>query len=160
MFSTLKQDSVIYILEKNDTPRLTVASVTRISSPYAKVPGTYMQNDMLVDIEAFGGGTGYSFKKVPAAVNRYEEGGAFITDSRDTMQAEVEAMLANSRNIIDSIEYHKRVVESCGEMLPTLDPSIAEEREREKRMSTLEDGMREMRGVMDDILTILKKQKQ
>ena len=80
-----------------------------------------------------------------------------ISDSREAMNAEIEAMRENSRKIIDSVDYNRTVVEQCGVMLEQLNPSMAQDRERENRLSGLEERMGSMEAVLAEMNKTLKK---
>lgn len=43
------------------------------------------------------------------------------------MSKEVEDMLQNSKNIVNSIEYHNNVIKSCEQILKDLNPRFAKE---------------------------------
>lgn len=51
MFSALRQNSIIYILDKKDTPTLRKGTVLSVTAPKAKTQGFYSNPlDMVVDI--------------------------------------------------------------------------------------------------------------
>ena len=73
MFSSLRQDSLFYILDKRSKPILTVARVAAVSNPAPKYsPGTNPLNPLLngmettVDITVSVDGQNTDFKKVPS----------------------------------------------------------------------------------------------
>ena len=73
------------------------------------------------------------------------------------MSAEVEAMLRTSRQIIDSVDYHKRVIESCDKMLRELNPRFAKEKEQEEKIVSLENKMNGVENTLGDIKEMLSK---
>lgn len=164
MFSSLRQDSLFYILDKRSKPTLTVARVAAVSNPAPKYsPGTNPLNPLLngmettVDITVNVDGQNTDFRKVPSNLSIYGENGIVISDSREAMNAEIEAMRENSRKIIDSVDYNRTVVEQCGVMLEQLNPSMAQDRERENRLSGLEERMGSMEAVLAEMNKTLKK---
>lgn len=157
MFNVLKQGSILYILEKNNGPRLTIATVTKVKPPYKLATTSYMTNDMVIDIEAFGNNTTFSFKKVPAIASEYEEGDAYITDNKDTMYAKIEAEGTNSRNVLESRPYHESWVKFSEETLPKLNPTMQGGKEQEERLRKLEDGMAGIRDALTMIQEALTK---
>jgi hypothetical protein len=161
MFSSLRQDSLFYILDKRGKPTLTVARVAAVSNPAPKYSpnANPLLNGMetTVDITVSVDGQNTDFKKVPSNLSIYGENGIVISDSRDAMNAEIEAMRENSRKIIDSVDYNKTVVEQCGVMLEQLNPSMAQDRERENRLSGLEERMGSMEAVLAEMNKTLKK---
>jgi hypothetical protein len=71
------------------------------------------------------------------------------------MNTEVEGMLRNSKQVIESIPYHERVVASCDEMLRELNPSFKKEKEQEEKIGLLEQKMNGMEGTLTDIREML-----
>jgi hypothetical protein len=75
------------------------------------------------------------------------------------MNSEVEGMLRNSKQIIDSVPYHEKVISSCDVMLRELNPSFKKEKEHEEKMTMLEgevigikDTLNEMMGLLSNAL--------
>ena len=71
------------------------------------------------------------------------------------MSAEVEGLLRNSRQIIDSIPYHEKVVATCDTMLRELNPQFAKEKEQEEKIGMLEERMGDIDGKLEKVLGIL-----
>jgi hypothetical protein len=57
-------------------------------------------------------------------------------------------LLRNSRQIIESVPYHEKVLVSCDTMLRELNPQFAKEKEQEEKIGMLEERM----GNIDDKL--------
>ena len=64
-------------------------------------------------------------------------------------------MLRNSKQVIESIPYHERVVASCDVMLRELNPSFKKEKEQEEKIGLLEQKMNGMEGTLTDIREML-----
>jgi len=75
------------------------------------------------------------------------------------MSTEVDNMLLNSKNIIDSVDYHTKVISACEEMLKELNPRFAKEKERDEEMNNLKEKIGGMENKMDKIITLLSKSK-
>ena len=71
------------------------------------------------------------------------------------MSAEVEAMLRQSRQILDSVDYHRSVVSSCETMLSQLNPQIAKEKAQEQKITQLETKMSGIEGTLSNIQGML-----
>lgn len=67
------------------------------------------------------------------------------------MNGEVESMLRNSKNIIESIPYHKEVLNACDEMMKELNPQLAKEKEQEEKIAMLETKMGGMENILLEI---------
>lgn len=73
------------------------------------------------------------------------------------MSKEVEDMLQNSKNIVNSIEYHNNVIKSCEQILKDLNPRFAKEQERDQDISNLKSKIGDIESKMDKVLTLLQK---
>jgi hypothetical protein len=75
------------------------------------------------------------------------------------MSNEVDSMLQNSKNIVDSIPYHNNVISSCEEILKELNPRFAKEKERDEDISNLKDKIGGLENKMDKLISILSEAK-
>ncbi len=158
MFQGLRQNSIIYILEKNGVPSLKVGKVVSVSNPQPKF-GTFNPNmlqETFVDVTAKVGEETIDLKQLPASGNFANLNGAFVSDNSDVMSSEVEAILKNSEQIIESVSYHENVILSCKEMFRVLNPQVVKEQERDEKMGMLEKRIGGMEGTLDDIMSMLK----
>ena len=73
------------------------------------------------------------------------------------MNKEVESMLQSSQSILDRIDYHKKVVQNCNQILGVLNPRLAKEKERDDDINNLKTKIVGLEDKMDKILTILSK---
>ena len=146
MFQGLRQNSIIYILEKNGVPSLKVGQVMSVSNPQPKF-GTF---NAKVDNETM------ELKQLPASSNFANLNGAFVSDNHDVMSSEVEAILKNSEQVIDSVPYHEDVKVACRDMFRVLNPQVVKEQERDEKMGMLEKRIGGMEGTLDDIMSMLK----
>lgn len=83
--------------------------------------------------------------------------GVIVSDSKEVMNNEVESMLQSSQSILNRIDYHKKVVENCNQILRVLNPRLAKEKERDEDISNLKSKIGGLENKMDKILTILSK---
>lgn len=70
------------------------------------------------------------FKQLPANGQIANDKNLVVSDNKEAMSAEVDTMLRQSKAILESVDYHKKVVDSCEGMLLQLNPQIAKEREQ------------------------------
>lgn len=163
MFQGLRQNSLFYILEKGERPTLQVGQVVSVSNPQPRFgqyqPGQmYGQNtETVVDVQVkVGDEPPFNFEKLPAVQSIANSDKWVVSDSREAMLSEVEALLANSRRIIDSVDYHQGVIEACDGIVEQLNPKIAQEREQERKIDALEKRMEKMDSSMYDIKSLLE----
>lgn len=81
--------------------------------------------------------------------------GLVVSDSKTAMSAEVEAMQRSSQKVLDSIEYHKRVLAKCEDFLKELNPQFAKEKEQEEKIGILETKMDNIEGTLGNIQSML-----
>ena len=161
MFSGLRQAGMFYILEYVDEMNLKIGQVVSVSNPQPKynqfgTPNYGAQPEMVVDVKVKVGEEVMEFKQLGANMNIANSGNVVVSDSKEAMSAEVEGMMRNSKQIIESIPYHEKVIISCDAMLRDLNPAFAKEKEQEEKMSMLEGevtGIKETLGEMMNMLS-------
>lgn len=155
MFSTLRQGSVVYILNKENTPELQIGTVSGVNSPLTYTP--YPQ--AAIDIQVKVGETSCEFKQLPGAssIVNYNNGKTVISDNKELMCSEVETMQKTSQDIIDHIPYHKEVISACEDMIKQLNPQVAKQKEQESKINSLETKVVGIESKLDDITSMLTK---
>ena len=160
MFSTLRIDSLLYIIDKN-SKKFSIVRNPKPSAPYPeyKTAIPLPTTPMFVDVEGEDGNNAVSFKKLPANLSSHEYNGVFVTESREAAQAELEAMKTKSHAVIESVPYHEEIVKFCDETIPLVNPSVAQDKERENRLHSLESRMGSMEAVLSEMNSTLKSLK-
>lgn len=162
MFQGLRQGGMFYILEKGEEMNLKIGQVVSVSNPqprynqFGSTPNFGSQPDMVVDVKVKVGEEPMEFKQLNANMNIANSGNVVVSDSKEAMSAEVEGLMRNSKQIIESIPYHEKMVVSCDAMLRELNPAFAKEKEQEEKMSMLEGevtGIKETLGEMMEMLS-------
>lgn len=156
MFQGLRQGGLFYILDKGEDVSLKVGQVVSVSNPQPRYSNfgnpTYgAQPDMVVDVKVKVADEVMEFKQLNASINIANSGNMVVSDSKEAMSAEVEGLMRSSKQIIDSISYHEKVVASCDAMLRELNPQFAKEKEQEEKIGALEERM----GNIDDKLSMM-----
>ena len=157
MFSALRQGSVIYILEKGENPTLKVGQVVSITQP--NYSNNFLMNGSTIDINAKVGDQNMDFKNVPSSQSTATYNNVIIAETKELMSNEVDNMLQSSKSIVDSVTYHNNVIASCENILKELNPRFAKEKERDEDITNLKDKMGGIESKMDQILTLLSKEK-
>lgn len=160
MFQGVRQGSLFYILEKGDELNLKTGQVVNVSNPQPKfnplpITQPYGQSEMVVDIKVKVGEDTLEFKQLGANQTIANSGNVVVSDSREAMSAEVEGLLRTSRQIIDSLPYHEKVLVSCDAMLRELNPTFAKEKEQEEKIGALEEKMNGIEGTLSDMMCML-----
>lgn len=162
MFSGLRTNSLFYILEKGEKPILKVGQVSSVSNPspkYGQYPTTPMfgqQMETVVDVSVKVGDETMEFKQLPSNLSIANLGqNVVVSENKDAMNAEVEAMLRNSRGILESVSYHESVIASCDSILRELNPQLAKEKAQEEKIVGLEDQMGKLSVALSSIQEML-----
>lgn len=163
MFSGLRQNSLFYILEKGDAVTLKIGQVVSVSNPqpkYNQYPTMqpYTQ-ETTVDVKVKVGDDVMDFQKLPSnlSIVNFGQSGMVVSESKEAMSAEVEAMLRNSNDILDSIPYHKKVITCCDDMLRQLNPQFAKEKEQEEKIGALEQKMGGIESTLSKMMGMLSE---
>ena len=161
MFSALRQGSSFFILDKTNVPKLKIGSVVSVSQPMPKYNNTYVPGhnytETVVDVIVKVNEEELKFEKLPSnlSIANFGQSGIVVSESKEAMNGEVESMLRNSKNIIESVPYHQNVLVACDEMMKELNPQFAKEKEQEQKIAMLENRMGGMETTLQDIHKLL-----
>lgn len=161
MFGGLRQENLIYILDKNNL-ELKVGQVTSVSNPMPKYNKNntfpaqpFTAPEMEIEVKAKVKDEEITLKELPANSSITCKNNIVVTDNREAMNGEVEAMIRNSRVMLESVPYHQKVLDSCDIMLRELNPQFAKEKEQEEKISALEGRMGDIDGKLEKVLELL-----
>lgn len=162
MFQGLRTNSLFYVLDKGENPNLRIGQVVSVSNPQTKYPSfnngfTPQPMETVVDVKVKLGDEEVDFKQLPANGQIANDKNLVVSDNKDAMSAEVDAMLRQSRAILESVDYHERVVESCEGMLQQLNPQIAKEKEQTEKINKLEGKVSGIEGKIDKMMGWLQQ---
>lgn len=162
MFQGLRQNSIFYVLDKSGEPTLKIGQVVNVSNPQPKFPsyqpGQFPQPmETTVDVKVKMPDGEAEFKQLPSNGQIANSGDLVVSESREAMSAEIEAMLRHSKEVLESKEYHEKVVKNCEQMLGVLNPQIAKEKAQEQRIGNLEADVSGMKGTLSNIETMLQR---
>ena len=162
MFQGLRTNSLFYVLDKGENPNLRIGQVVSVSNPQTKYPTfnngfTPQPIETVVDVRVKLGDEEVDFKQLPANGQIANDKNLVVSDNKDAMSAEVDAMLRQSKAILESVDYNKRVVESCEGMLQQLNPQIAKEKEQTEKINKLEGKVSGIEGKIDKMMGWLQQ---
>jgi prefoldin subunit 5 len=114
--------------------------------------------EMVVDITATVNGERREFKGVPnSSLANFGEDAFVLAESKDVLNSYINAMLQNSRSIINSVEKHQKLVTEYEEALQELNPDIKASKENDKAIQTLQDQVDALQKGMQQMLAIMTK---
>lgn len=162
MFQGLRTNSLFYVLDKGENPNLRIGQVVSVSNPQTKYPTfnngfTPQHMETVVDVKVKLGDEEVDFKQLPANGQIANDKNLVVSDNKDAMSAEVDAMLRQSKAILESVDYNKRVVESCEGMLQQLNPQIAKDKEQTEKINKLEGKVSGIEGKIDKMMGWLQQ---
>lgn len=162
MFQGLRTNSLFYVLDKGENPNLRIGQVVSVSNPQTKYPAfnngfTPQPMETVVDVKVKLGDEEVDFKQLPANGQIANDKNLVVSDNKDAMSAEVDAMLRQSKAVLESVDYNKRVVESCEGMLQQLNPQIAKEKEQTEKINKLEGKVSGIEGKIDKMMGWLQQ---
>lgn len=157
MFSALSQGSPIYLLDKTSTPDYKVGEIVGVSYPKMNPYNVGPQNT--VDLKVKIDGEIQEFNSIPSinSVVSYNGGKIIISESKQGIQTEVENILQNSKQILNNIDTYKQNVVDCENILKQLNPQFAIDKERDERLSSLENRFDGFESKLDKIFNLVQK---
>ena len=164
MFSNLRSGSQVYILHKDVTPYIEVGQVVSVSQPIPRYQANNFMapQELVVDVVVNVNGNNITLQKLPASLDVADQGTAngslFISTSRESMNTEITSLRQKSQDIINSIDYHKKVVQDCEILLQRLNPEFAEQKQQKQEIDNLKAQMSEMMNGMKELMAQIKKE--
>lgn len=162
MFQSLRQNNQIYILHK-DKPTLETGTVISVSLPTPKwqtQPIFNSNQEMVVDITANVNGQDVVYQKIPANLDiaDFGNGGIVISDNKDAMNSEIMSLKQKSIDLINSVDYHKDVIENCDKLLTSLNPEFAERQQQQDEIKSLKEQVAMMANSISTLIAEFKKE--
>lgn len=164
MFSNLRSGSQVYILHKDTTPYIEVGQVVSVSQPIPRYStNSFMApQELVVDMVVSVNGNNVTLQKLPASLDVADQGTAkgslFISTSRESINTEITSLRQKSQDIINSIDYHKKVIQDYEILLQRLNPEFAEQKQQKQEIDNLKTQMAEMMNGMKELMSQLKKE--
>ena len=156
MFSALRQNNIVYVLDKSNGLTLKTGKVISNSGAntmYSPVPQTLV--NLTIEVE----GETKEFNNVPAmeSLVNYNNGSLLIIDNKELAITEVENMITTSKQIIDNIDRYKQVMIDGEEVLKSLNPQFAKDKARDEDIASLKEKVGGMENKLDTIIGLLGK---
>lgn len=158
MFSNLSQNSILYILDLNNNPKVLSGPVERVSIPRPKYNTFNPNMEMIVDIVATINGERREFKGIPnGSIANFGTDAFILAESKETLNSYINSMLQNSRSVLESVDKHKKLVMDYEESLQELNPSLKADKEKDKAIQTLQEQVASLQNGMQQLLAVLNK---
>lgn len=164
MFQSVRPNSPIYVLHKGDNPRLETGYVVNqpIPKPKYQMPRNFGQpQEMIVDLVIKLNDTPLNLNSIPANLDiadSYSNGeNIVISDSREAMNAEIISLKQKSIDLLNSVNYHKSLVDQYDKLLSDFNPEVAEKQAQQQEIAQLRNQMNEMSKNMALLIEQLKQ---
>lgn len=153
MFSALSQGSPIYLLDRTSTLEYKIGEVVGVSQPKFNSLGNTVDLKIKIDdsVQEFNG-----IPTINSYVS-YNNGKVIISETKQSIQNEVEGILENRRNIIENIDNYKQEIADCEDILRKLNPQFAKDKERDDRLLNLENRFDGVESKLDKIFNLINK---
>lgn len=156
MFSNLSQNSILYVLDLNSTPKVLSGPIERVSLPRPKYNTFNPNMEMIVDIIATINGERREFKGVPnSSIANFGDSAFVLAENKESLNSYINAMLQNSKSVIESVEKHQKLIADYEEALAELNPTIKADREKDKAIQNLQSQVAELKDI---ILSMTKRE--
>lgn len=166
MFQNVRPNAQLFILHKGNAPYVEYGTVVQVSAPKPKYPsatpiGQFPQMEMVVDVTANVNGQTANLQGLPAGADIADSGmngNVVVACSREAMNNEISMMRNKSVEIIQSVDFHRGVVDACDKMLDELNPEYAAKKQQEAEIAGLKSQMQDMKKDFTDLMSLLKEQ--
>lgn len=149
MFSSLCQNSILYILDLKNSPKILTCPIEKVSPPRPKYNNFNPNMETVVDIIASVNGERREFKSVPnTSIANFGDDAFILAENKDSLNAYINSMLQNSMNIINSYDKHKKLVEYYKEAQQELNPEIKANAEKDKIIQNLQDELGQIKRLL------------
>lgn len=150
MFTNLSQNSILYILETKDEPKLVNGTVVSVSLPRPQFATFGQTMDSVVDIIATVDGERREFKKVPCntSIANFGADAFILADSKEAMTAHVTAALQTSKNIVNGYDKHNALIPVYESILEELNPVLKADKEKDRAIQDLREQVSELKQLL------------
>lgn len=157
-FQNLRQGSQVYILHKGLNPFYEVGTVESI--PSLQTMSYYQNLPMLpIDLSVRVGEKVIPYQHIPptaesAKVTSQLSGEEVcVACSKEAISAEVEMLIHQSVDAINSVDAHKQRIETCKNLLNQLNPEKLKEAQQAQEIESLKGQLADMKEMMEKLLS-------
>lgn len=155
MLSGLRPGTPVYVLYKNE-PRFATAKVVSVSNQYPQFnfqqplnPGQNVAVDIAIEVN----GKTETYQRIPlnSTIAEFPDKGVLVSETRDGIINEVNAIRGASQAALEQVEAHKRVIASCDQLLFDLNPQLRKDQEQATEIANLKQ---QLAGMSDQIAAL------
>ena len=152
MFQGLTQGATISVLYRN-IPRVADGKVVSVNThlpQFNPQQPMAMMNGPVTDITVQVGNDTIPFAGLPAngVVANFPDKGLFISTDRAAVLREIEAMAAASKQILESVPAHQKMVQDCEALLIELNPDRRKEAQQTQEMNAMREEIADLKKTL------------
>ena len=164
MFSALRQDSILHVLDKSDNKlNYRTVKVESISQPRPKYNTSPYGGTakMVIDIITRDKDGTQDFRDIPADVSyaEFNNGTIVISETREPLANIVTTRLSNDEQIVNNFDFYKEDIISCKNVLKQINPDFAKREEQDEKINKLSKEINDIKegfgGMQSDIKQLL-----
>jgi hypothetical protein len=152
MFQSLRQNSQVFVLHKGNDLIVETGFVTGVSIPRPKYPmvkyNVMQPQEMVVDIEVKLGNSTVKYSNLDAAADIAESSSngesIVISTSKEAMNSELTNLKQRSIEVINSVDFHKKLIDEYDKVIKQLNPEYAEKEQQKNEINSLKEQMAQM----------------
>jgi hypothetical protein len=161
MFQSLSQGATVSLLYRN-VPKVVDARVVAVNThlpQYNPQQPLAMMNGPVTDITVQVGNETIPFVSLPSSgvVANFPDKGYFLAIDRSSIYRELEAMVAASKQVLESVPAHEKIVSDCESLLLELNPEKKKEVQQTQEMNELRDKIDRIEKLILDSLGTKKE---
>lgn len=166
-FKDIKQGYPVYMLNTEEL-KASNGKVINISNPYFPPQPSFTTSQQafsptttqrMLDITIENEGRNQTFS-VPENSQVVNAPNMIISCEKEGVIREVEAIKSTKEERLKNREKDEKDVKTCEDILANWNPEFAAKKEQDKRLSAMEDKIGSMEGTMQEIMQILKGNKE
>ena len=159
MFQSLSQGSIIPILYKNE-PRVADGKVLSVSTHmpiYNPNQPMAMLNGPVTDITVQVDNATIPFAGLPAngVMANFPDKGYFLATDKTAVIHEIESMMSVSKQALEQIPVHQKMVHDCEALLLSLQPEKQKEAQQAQEIESLKTQLNNISGKFDQMVQLL-----
>ena len=159
MFQSLSQGALLSILYRNE-PRVVDGRVVAVNTHmpvYNPNQPMAMLNGPVTDITVQVGNETIPLVGLPASgvVANFNDKGIFIATDRSAIVRELESMESASKQALEQVPAHQKMIESCEQLLVDLQPEKKKEVQQSQEIESLRTQLRVMTEKFDKMSEML-----
>lgn len=159
VFSNLRNGNQLYILHKDNIPKLEIGKIINITPPIPKYTNNMVYNpETILDISVDINGNQTNFQKLNANTEIVDFGNNLVLScSKEAINNELNSIKQRSTDIVNSIQLHQDIIKNCDIILSQLNPEIQEKQRQEAENKALREEVNSLKEMFKEFMQSCQK---